>query len=402
MRKRTASAAVIGVCVISASALASDHRAPQSFGPKDGSVRLRTHESWRLGADEDLLVALPMDIRIGPDRNIYVLDLKMLDIKVISPAGNHIRTIGREGEGPGEFRRPNGIAFLPDATLGVAQSNPGKVIGLQLDGKAARDVKPASVAGDAGSIVLTGVYSGGGNLVLSGYEVVSDQLKREMQRVFFIRRYALDGTPGPTYFSRTSRLVFGAETLIREADVETPVSRMTVDSSGRVYVAEEREEYTVTVYRADGGLERKLGRNFESWTRNGLAKSLARNVLAASYRRVPGAKIEISEIEADIQRIRVTDDGMIWVQSSRGVFEQPDGVFASWDVFSPEGEYIRQVEIEAPGNPVFDDMILTDDGYALVVTNLTDQWLVNAGLPSAAKYIGREGQDLEIVCYEFE
>ena len=399
MHKRIAGAAVIWICVIAASPLASDQGGSEPSHPRDGSVRMRTHETWRLGANDDLLIALPTDVKIGPDGNIYVLDLKMLDIKVISPAGAHVRTIGREGEGPGEFRRPNGIAFLPDATLGVAQLSPGKLIGLHLDGKAAHDMRPAAVVGNAGTIVLTGVYSGGGNLVLSGYEVVTDEKKQEMQRVFFVRRYASDGTPGQTYFTSTSRLVFGAETIIHESDVDTPVSRIAVDSSGRVYIAEGRESYDISVYRPDGGLERTVGRKFESLKRNGLGKSLARNVLAASYRRIPGVKIEVSELEADIQRIRVADDGLIWVQSSRDVFEQPNGVFAGWDVFSLKGEYLRHVEIEAPGSPVFDDMILTDDGYVLMVTNLTDHWLVNAGLPSAAKYIGREGQDLEIVCY---
>lgn len=45
-----------------------------------------------------------------PDGNVYVLDAQAAEIRVFDPAGTHVRTIGRRGNGPGEIGRPTAIA----------------------------------------------------------------------------------------------------------------------------------------------------------------------------------------------------------------------------------------------------------------------------------------------------
>lgn len=50
----------------------------------------------------------PRDLAVDALGRIYVVDGKPAAIKVFSPDGHFIRTIGRDGEGPGEFR----VAFI--------------------------------------------------------------------------------------------------------------------------------------------------------------------------------------------------------------------------------------------------------------------------------------------------
>ncbi len=50
----------------------------------------------------------PRDLAVDALGRIYVVDGKPAAIKVFSPDGEYIRTIGRDGEGPGEFR----VAFI--------------------------------------------------------------------------------------------------------------------------------------------------------------------------------------------------------------------------------------------------------------------------------------------------
>lgn len=52
--------------------------------------------------------------------NIYVSDEGENNIKVYTKNGDYIKTIGREGEGPGEFRNPVCIDFFHDGRLIVA------------------------------------------------------------------------------------------------------------------------------------------------------------------------------------------------------------------------------------------------------------------------------------------
>lgn len=48
---------------------------------------------------------------------LYVVDGMAQDIRVFDRAGEYIRTLGRKGEGPGEFARLTGLAFGPDGRI---------------------------------------------------------------------------------------------------------------------------------------------------------------------------------------------------------------------------------------------------------------------------------------------
>ena len=39
--------------------------------------------------------------------------------------GEHLRTVFREGDGPGEFRNASELAFMPDGNIGVMEMMPG-------------------------------------------------------------------------------------------------------------------------------------------------------------------------------------------------------------------------------------------------------------------------------------
>ncbi len=77
-----------------------------------------------LNLEEDLVIAgseeqeaqMLRDVRtldVDDDGNIYVLDEGAADIKAFDAGGRHIRTIGRRGQGPGEFGLPVGIIITP-------------------------------------------------------------------------------------------------------------------------------------------------------------------------------------------------------------------------------------------------------------------------------------------------
>ncbi len=59
------------------------------------------------------------DFDVDRDGRMYVLDFQAQQIRVFSPEGHYIRTIGRLGGGPGEFRSAVGIAFDPAGRLWV-------------------------------------------------------------------------------------------------------------------------------------------------------------------------------------------------------------------------------------------------------------------------------------------
>lgn len=54
------------------------------------------------------------DVAFGSGGQLYILDAAASAVTTVSPAGRHLRTFGRSGDGPGDFRLPRRLAVLSD------------------------------------------------------------------------------------------------------------------------------------------------------------------------------------------------------------------------------------------------------------------------------------------------
>ena len=86
------------------------------------------------------------DIRtldVDQEGNIYVLDEGAADIKVFNQSGEHLRTIGRQGQGPGEFAFPISVLVTPQAELLVHDMNQRSLKVLDREGNFLRQLSIA-------------------------------------------------------------------------------------------------------------------------------------------------------------------------------------------------------------------------------------------------------------------
>jgi hypothetical protein len=78
-------------------------------------------EELRLGGEDEGPLSFS-DLRsfaVGEDGTLYVLEARENEVRVFDGSGAFLRTIGRRGQGPGEFERANGVALTPDGHLWV-------------------------------------------------------------------------------------------------------------------------------------------------------------------------------------------------------------------------------------------------------------------------------------------
>ena len=73
------------------------------------------------GAEEYLFGSIS-SIAVNDDRDLYVLDGQAQHVRVFDSAGVYVETLGRRGEGPGEFGYAEAIALLLDGRLVVRDS----------------------------------------------------------------------------------------------------------------------------------------------------------------------------------------------------------------------------------------------------------------------------------------
>ncbi len=77
--------------------------------------------------DSNYVFGKPVMAIHSPDANIAVLDIQKLCILFYSPEGEYIRSVGREGSGPGEFLMPASFTFTSDSGIAVSDVMAGKI-----------------------------------------------------------------------------------------------------------------------------------------------------------------------------------------------------------------------------------------------------------------------------------
>ena len=120
---------------------------------------------------------------VGTDAagNIYVLDADAHRVVMFDGSGEFVRTMGREGEGPGEISWPFGLSVRPDGTVLVDDIGKGILVEFAPDGSARNTSEP----------ILPGsrrVWSDAG--LLSSIETRED----EVQTTRFVRVVGTDTT----------------------------------------------------------------------------------------------------------------------------------------------------------------------------------------------------------------
>ena len=346
--------------------------------PHEGITTVQLQEVWRVGGEDDEhIFGVLSDVLSDDAGNLYLLDMQLSQVSIYSPDGDFLRTLSREGGGPGEVRRPRVMLFLPDGNLGIVQTFPGKIIKLGLDGIPAGSVSPGR--GDptqGGFNSLRDVQCRNGRLVLCGTSM--SMTPGAIQRIHYLASCQEDGTELVRYLEEPDTADLLNDSWVEENQYFVDRGRWALGPEGRVFTAPHRNSYTIHIYSSDGDLEQVIERKYTPYRRSSEEKERfsQRTKIVIHGREVPK---EISATAPCISRLEIRDDGHLWVLHSRSILEQPEGIFHTWDVFAPDGHFVRQVAVACTGNPRTDRLVFLDDQRAVLLEGFEEAALAMAG-----------------------
>lgn len=370
--------------------------------PAQGLVIANLKEAWRAGGeDDDVFFGTLSGVRTDSQGRLYLLDGQLSEVHIYSPDGDHLATVGREGDGPGEARRPSDMFVSDDGTINVLQGFPGRIVKLTPDGLPAGEASYSAGPASAGQFgVLIGGRGYGQDMILAGIRMTFGGAISK--QTYFLARCDSEGQQKVALLEKIHEINY-AEFVMDELQMDFIWGRFDAGQDGRVYAAPERNAYSIQVYGLDGQVEKIINRKYTSVPRTEKQRQLAVQIIeavAANY-PTPPRKITIEDTQPAISSIQVTADNHLWVQTAAGDSTPPDGTWIVFDIFDSEGNFEKQVALTGDHKADRDAVNILPDGRVMVIVGALDAWLNQQGAGANDETV-QESEPLEVICYELD
>ncbi len=374
--------------------------------PANGQRTVQLEELWRVGGEDDeIFFGLITQVLNDENGDIYILDSQLCEVQVYSPDGEHLKTLFREGEGPGEVTRPRNLALLGDGSVGVIREFPGMMVRVDRDNNPLPNIT-IHQPGQTGFMIVDGCFAGGQTLVFSGTH--AEQTDGSIQeRVNYLGIFSLEGEETARLAEQVNTRDFRNFVIHERLEIPSFYWANCVGLDGRVYTAPWRDRYAIEVYSPTGQLERVVEREYKHYKRS---QAEWQRLYDAIEMVIQGADIEIGidieEYEYDIlamqHGVRVREDNSLWILSSRGVHDQAPGIMMTFDVFDPEGHFSEQVSFACDADGIWDGLFFVGPNRVVIVTGHVEGILAQYG-GGANTYEDDEGESaMQVICYRIQ
>lgn len=297
--------------------------------PRDGVFTPKYVEEWSVGGENDPqgeLVNRPFEVRIGTDGLVYILDWGDTCIRIFDAKGKFVRQVGRKGQGPGEIDTPAYLDVTPAGEITILDSRNMRISRFAKDGTFLKSFRMDKFSSLVRTDGLGRIYRGEESTAEpSG---TSSNYREIIQTLTIVRTDVEGGNPkrfGPFIGRKFLQKSDGAGVMMLGSQA-SPTTGWGVDRNGGVY-AGYNEKYEVGVYDSEGKILFRFGRKFEP-VKNPRYKP------STAYAQPENQPAFNPEFFFD-------ETGNIWLPLFRAGDKDP----FLYDIFSPEGIYIRQIVV---------------------------------------------------------
>jgi hypothetical protein len=323
--------------------------------PRDGRFNAKLILEMSCGAEgEPAGAALntPVNLRVDDQDLIYVMDWGDNAIKVFDERGGFLRTIGRTGQGPGEFMSGAGFDLMSGERICILDPSQRRVMFLTTRGRYLSGFPLDGLFGDIS-------IDGQDRLFLGKRAVVKEQnLSSEFRETLIVTSifrtdvrgqnliHLADFQGEPEWTKST-----GKSSSMGTRSVWANV--WNVNKQGRIYGGY-NEDYHLEAYGPEGKRSFSFGRFFAPIRNTRFKGPFAQKKYLPIFNPFFGQTIVFDE------------DANLWIE----LFKDKEKGGFLYDVFSSDGVYLKQVRIEQRIAQFKKRKIYcieqTEDGYPLI------------------------------------
>lgn len=278
-----------------------------------------------------------LGLEVDEAGRIYVLDGQAKEVRVFDSGGGLVRTLGRPGEGPGEFQNPNGMTMGLDGGLWVQDPANSRYTVFDTAGNIVASPR-RDFAG--WSFMWDGRFDPSGSLL-----VPTVAFNETGTRTVIVRwepdLASADTFPLPRVETAMFEFRAGNASGVMAVPFAPSLHRV-IDDEGRLWIGHS-DAYRIVYQTVDGDTLRIVEREY---TPVDVTEEEQEAALREALDRFP---FELRESDVELDRDRIPDvrpayelllvdpDGVLWVGRTGS-----DGEMVL-DVFDPDGRYLGEV-----------------------------------------------------------
>lgn len=351
-------APALTACSETATATGAGYAVRDSAGIRitdSGSGSWTETEAWQISPEPTVMIGMAngpaeyllsrvRDVQRLADGRLILVDGGSSELRIFDADGRFEQTIGRSGEGPGEFRWPEWIRVLPGDSLLVYDSQLQRVSLFSPDHRHIRSTN----LGEAGKPI--GAFADGTLLV----EIVEDGEEMELGLVrdplLFVRSSqggeildSLARTPG------RERVQLDAGPFVLIVHRLYGLATTGIAGDGRAYLGS-NDSYEIRRYTPEGRLEtilrhvaatRAIPREAVAARQQAMSMTMGEDATLQQALRDAFAQMPIPETLPAFASFLLDDEGNLWVGDMRLLDTDP----STWRIFDHEDRFLGTVEL---------------------------------------------------------
>lgn len=267
------------------------------------------------GRDEYMFSGI-RSIAVDEAGRIYVLDREDPHLRVFDQNGAFLRTIGRKGQGPGEFTMPFSVSITRQNEL-VVDDFRSRLVFFSLEGEFKRNLQVATI-----NLLRVDLDSEGnlvGIVIIREEENPRYELKKFDSELNYL--YSLGSSPLPDLNSINPFM----EVLISQ-----------IDNNDQIIFGYPAN-YEIKIFDKEGNLKRKIIKDYDP------VEITEEEIKEATENMPPELKVSIPKYHMAYDLFIADDEGRIFVMTHERV-KEGEGYY--YDVFDPEGKFIAKIPLK--------------------------------------------------------